>query len=107
MKELVLLGLPQTQGTPSETAGALFGIGRTLYFGIPHNDKLLGYWDTVGDRLFKIRHCMNVEGIVRQLTLFDPPLDPGMLVKAAAAGIDVGSMVNGLNQPTSRCVLPS
>ena len=65
----------------------------------PATDKLLAYWDTVADRLFKIRHCMNIEGVVRQLALFDPPLDPGMLVKAAAAGIDIGSLVAG---PTSR-----
>ncbi len=90
-------GLPQTQG--ADAAGPLFGIGRTLYFCIPRNDKLLGYWDTVGDRLFKIRHCMNIEGLVRKLALFDPPIDPGMLVKAAAAGIDIGSVVSGLNQP--------
>lgn len=101
------LGLPQTQGIDPTAVGPLFGIGRTLYFCIPRNDKLLGYWDTVADRLFKIRHCMNIEGVVRQLALFDPPLDPGMLVKATAAGIDVGSMVNGLNQPISplRCVV--
>jgi hypothetical protein len=95
------LGSPQTQGSDPDSATSLFGIGRTLYFCIPQNDKLLGYWDTVGDRLFKIRHCMNIEGIFRQLALFDPPLDPGMLVKAAAAGIDIGSIVNGLNQPVS------
>jgi hypothetical protein len=95
------LGLPQTQGTDPDSAMSLFGIGRTLYFCIPQNDKLLGYWDTVGDRLFKIRHCINIEGIFRQLALFDPPIDPGMLVKAAAAGIDIGSIVNGLNQPVS------
>jgi hypothetical protein len=77
----------------------LFGIGRTLYFCVPQNDKLLGYWDTVADRLFKIRHCMNIAGVVRPLALFDPPIDPGMLVKAAAAGIDIGSVVSGLNQP--------
>jgi Tc toxin complex TcA C-terminal TcB-binding domain len=100
------LGLPNTQAAPPESAGSIFGIGRTLYFGIPHNDKLLTYWDTVSDRLFKIRHCMNVEGIVRQLALFDPPIDPGMLVKAAAAGIDVSAMVNGLNQPTSQVRAP-
>jgi Tc toxin complex TcA C-terminal TcB-binding domain len=83
----------------------LFGIGHTLYFCIPRNDKLLGYWDTVADRLFKIRHCMNIAGVVRPLALFDPPIDPGMLVKAAAAGIDVASIVNGLNQPVGpvRC----
>src|SRR5207248_1760111 len=96
-------------GTSSSSAGdssPLFGIGRTLYFCIPRNDKMLGYWDTVADRLFKIRHCMNIEGIVRPLALFDPPLDPGMLVKAAAAGIDIGSIVSGLNQPIGpvRCL---
>jgi hypothetical protein len=80
---------------------AAFGIGRTLYFCIPQNDKLLSYWDTVADRLFKIRHCMNFEGIVRQLPLFDPPIDPGMLVKAVAAGMDIGSIVNNINQPMS------
>ena len=79
--------------------GPLFGIGRTLYFCIPRNDKLLGYWDTVADRLFKIRHCMNIVGIVRPLALFDPPIDPGMLVKAAAAGIDISSIISGLSQP--------
>jgi hypothetical protein len=84
----------------------LFGIGRTLYFCVPQNDKLLGYWDTVADRLFKIRHCMNIAGVVRPLALFDPPIDPGMLVKAAAAGIDIGSVVSGLNQPIGpvRCL---
>jgi len=87
-------------------SNALFGIGRTLYFCIPRNDKLLGYWDTVADRLFKIRHCMNIQGVVRPLALFDPPIDPGMLVKAAAAGIDIGSIVGGLNQPAGpvRCL---
>jgi hypothetical protein len=81
--------------------GAVFGIGRTLYFCIPQNEQLLAYWDVVADRLFKIRHCMNIEGIVRQLALFDPPIDPGALVKAVAAGLDLASIVNNLNQPVS------
>lgn len=88
-----------SNGDGGAGASQLFGIGRTLYFCIPRNDKLLAYWDTVADRLFKIRHCMNIEGIVRPLALFDPPIDPGMLVKAAAAGIDISSVVSGLNQP--------
>ena len=73
----------------------LVGLGRTLYFCIPQNEKLLAYWDTVADRLFKIRHCMNLAGVVRPLALFDPPLDPGMLVHAAAAGLDVDALVAG------------
>jgi hypothetical protein len=95
------LGSPPSGGPGGGAAGAtpLFGIGRALYFCIPRNDKMLGYWDTVADRLFKIRNCMNIEGVVRQLALFDPPIDPGMLVKAAAAGLDVGSIVSGLTQP--------
>jgi hypothetical protein len=90
---------PQGEAEGSEAAQALFGIGRALYFCVPNNDRLLSYWDTVADRLYKIRHCMNIEGVVRQLALFDPPLDPGMLVKAAAAGIDIGSIVAGTSQP--------
>jgi hypothetical protein len=85
--------------SPAIQAGPLFGIGRSLYFCVPPNPTLLGYWDTVADRLFKIRHCQNLQGVVQPLPLFDPPLDPGVLVQAAAAGIDVGSIVSGLNQP--------
>jgi hypothetical protein len=79
--------------------GALFGIGEALYFCVPKNDTLLRYWDTVADRLFKIRHCMDITGVVRPLALWDPPIDPGMLIKARAAGLDIGSIVAGLNQP--------
>jgi len=94
-----LVAAAPASSSDSSSATPLFGLGQTLYFCIPRNDKLLGYWDIVADRLFKIRHCMNIAGIVRPLALFDPPLDPGMLVKAAAAGIDVSSIVSGLNQP--------
>src|SRR6266568_4317490 len=90
---------PQANNGGSGLSGPLFGIGRALYFCIPANSKMLGYWDTVADRLYKIRHCLDITGAVRQLPLFDPPLDPGMLVRAAAAGIDVDSIVSGLSQP--------
>lgn len=70
-----------------------------LYFCIPRNEKMLGYWDTVADRLYKIRHCMNIEGVVRQLALFEPPIDPGALVKAVAAGVDIGAALADLNAP--------
>ena len=42
---------------------------------------------------------MNIQGIVRQLALFDPPIDPGLLVRAAAAGVDLGSVIASLNAP--------
>src|SRR5258708_15371715 len=68
-----------------------------LYFCVPKNDQLLGYWDTIADRLFKIRHCMNIEGVVQKLPLFEPPINPALLVQAAAAGIDLSSALNDIN----------
>src|SRR4029077_6845593 len=51
------------------------------------------------DRLFKIRHCMNIQGVVRQLPLFEPPIDPALLVKAADAGLDIGAALSDMNAP--------
>lgn len=70
-----------------------------LYFCMSPNEKLLSYWVTVADRLFKIRHCMNIEGIVRSVPLFQPPIDPALLVKAVASGVDISSAVNDLYAP--------
>ncbi|MEO6630731.1 MAG: neuraminidase-like domain-containing protein, partial [Mucilaginibacter sp.] len=49
-------------GTPPTGSGlpAL----QSLYFCTPMNERMAGptgYWDTVADRLFKIRHCMNID----------------------------------------------
>lgn len=71
-----------------------------LYFCIPQNDKMLEYWDRIAERLFNIRHCRNIEGVERSLALFAPPIDPGMLVRAAAAGLDISSVLAGINAPT-------
>ncbi len=87
-----------SSSTNGESSG-LLGLGTTLYFCVPQNDKLLGYWDTVADRLFKIRHCMNIEGVVRELPLFEPPIDPALLVQAAAKGVDLSSVLNDLSAP--------
>jgi len=71
-----------------------------LYFCIPQNEKMLEYWDRIADRLFKIRHCQNIDGVERSLALFAPPIDPGMLVRAAAAGLDISAVIAGINAPT-------
>lgn len=65
-----------------------------LFFCVPRNQKLMGYWDTVSDRLFKIRNCMNLQGIVRELALWDPPIDPMLLIQAKAAGVDISSVLS-------------
>lgn len=70
-----------------------------LYFCVPPNADLVGYWDRVADRLFKLRNCMNIDGVVRQLPLFAPPIDPALLVKAAAAGVSLDKVLDALAAP--------
>ncbi|HEY1009115.1 MAG TPA: neuraminidase-like domain-containing protein [Daejeonella sp.] len=85
---------------PSQSGGAPIPKLDMFYFCLPGNEDITKYWDTVEDRLYKIRHCMNIAGVVRQLPLFEPPIDPALLVKAAAAGIDLNSVLNDLAAPT-------
>ena len=66
---------------------------KTTVFCIPPNQELLGYWDRVEDRLFKIRNCMDISGARRQLALFAPELDPRMLVRMTAAGLSIDDIL--------------
>ncbi|WP_437734504.1 neuraminidase-like domain-containing protein [Sorangium sp. So ce1335] len=93
--------LKQTQLAPEGSAAAsIKNLSlKTLFFCVPRNERIDGYWDTVQDRLFKIRNSMNIDGIKRQLKLFEPPIDPALLVRAAAAGLDLGSVLAQLNTP--------
>ncbi len=101
--EVLFPNSKQTSSTKNSiTAGAasangVFGTASSLYFCIPNNPKLLAYWDTLADRLFKIRHCQNIEGVFRKLPLFEPPIDPALLVNAAAQGLSLTSVLNDLN----------
>lgn len=72
-----------------------------FYFTVPRNETLFAYWDTVADRLYKIRNSQNMEGVKRVLSLFAPPIDPGMLVKARAMGISIDNLLNAENENTS------
>lgn len=63
-------------------------------FCLPSNQELLRCWDTVADRLFKVRHCMNIAGVVRQPPLFEPPIDPGLLVRATASGLSLDQILS-------------
>lgn len=90
---------PQGKAPNQPDESALLGLGKTLYFCIPPNSQLLGYWDTVADRLFKIRNCLNIQGVAQQLPLFDPPIDPMLLVQATAQGLSLSSVLGDLSAP--------
>jgi len=94
-----LMPFPASGSGDEQRLSAVRSLGKSLYFCVPRNDKLLGYWDTVADRLFKIRNSLNLQGVFRQLALFEPPIDPALLARAAASGLDIGAVVSGLNQP--------
>lgn len=70
-----------------------------LYFCMPFNDKIVSYWNIVDARLSNIRTCRNIEGIQRKLPLMDAPIDPELLVRATAAGLDLGDVIAGLYAP--------
>ncbi|TDC94554.1 neuraminidase-like domain-containing protein [Actinomadura sp. 7K507] len=57
------------------------------YFCVPENAELTGYWDRVDDRLYKIRHCLDIDGVKRALALFAPPIDVhGLVARYGAEG---------------------
>ena len=88
--------IPATSGSAgTEAQGTL----KSLYFCVPNNPKLLEYFDLIEDRLFKLRNCMNIDGVVRHLPLFEPAIDPSLLVRAAAAGVDVSTVLADMNAP--------
>jgi hypothetical protein len=82
---------PASSGTGS--------LGSMLYFCVPKSERLSDYWKKVEGRLEKIRHCQNIEGRKRELSLFDAQIDPGLLVRAKAAGVDIGSILDDLYAP--------
>ena len=55
----------------------------TLYFPVPVNDKLIGYWSTVEDRLYKVRHCLDIQGQQISIPEFGAPIEPGALLAGA------------------------
>jgi hypothetical protein len=87
------------QELPSPPSGATGPTFSSLYFAIPQNSYVLQYWDTVADRLFKIRNSENINGVFVPLPLFSPPIDPGALVLALASGASLSSILNGLTAP--------
>ncbi len=68
----------------------------SYYFCLPENDFFVSYWDTVQDRLYKIRYSMTLLGVTRSLALFSPELDPRQIIQALASGGSLNSIFNDL-----------
>jgi hypothetical protein len=90
----VLVAIENVIAAPNSTAEGPDGAAdtpdlpriSTLFFCIPPNDQLLAYWDTVADRLYKIRHCLNLQGVAQPLPLYAPPINPLQLMGPGGYG---------------------
>lgn len=88
--ELENAPVPETTPTPVTMASTVHDSVDNPYFFIPENLLFTEYWNRVEDRLYKIRHCLNIEGIKQPLPLFQPPIDPMAVVQAVSGGASLG-----------------
>src|SRR5262249_20127613 len=86
-----------TSTSGGDGSGTVAGVALVPSFCIPPNDTLLGYWDTVAQRLNQIRHCQNIAGQFQTLPLFAPPINPALLIQALAMGMDLSSALSDIN----------
>jgi hypothetical protein len=74
----------------------IFGTSSARFFSVPPNPALVDLRNLIDDRLYKIRHCQDIDGTPRKLALWEKPLDPWAFVRAAANGVPVGSIYDGV-----------
>jgi hypothetical protein len=85
--------LPQAPAPLFQYNPAPFNLLDT-YFGVGENADFMAYWTRVDDRLYKLRNCMNINGDVRQLPFFQPPIDPNVVVAAIGKGAQLPTVVD-------------
>jgi hypothetical protein len=59
------------------------------HFCVPANEKLNELRALVADRLMKLRSCQDIDGVRRALSLYGRRIDPALLVRATAEGMDL------------------
>lgn len=85
---------------PVGTTHIISDTGLSLgYFCVPRNPAIRDLRIQIDDRLYKIRHCQDINGITHKLALFEPPIDPGALVRAAASGLSLSSVLESISGP--------
>lgn len=72
--------LPEGQDPNGSVAGGGF------YFGVPDNQDFLANWDRVEDRLYKLRHGLDLSGAPDDLPLFEPPMSLDQILAASRTG---------------------
>jgi hypothetical protein len=84
-------GSKSMQTADSSSGSQVLSSLGALAFCVPENEKVTEYYDLVEKRLSDVRNCRNIDGLFRDLPLYEPPIDPLLLVRARAAGLDIDS----------------
>lgn len=79
------------------TANSLTGL-----FLPQQNEKLAGYWHTLAQRLYNLRHNLSIDGSPLSLSVYATPADPAALLSAAVIGSQVGSDLPATIMPSYR-----
>ena len=84
---------PSYGSQTSLRAKSIAAILSSSYFCVPPNDRLLAYWDTIDDRLLKLRSAQDIDGRRLDPPLLAPPIDPALLVRANALGLRLDTIL--------------
>ncbi|KNC93808.1 neuraminidase-like domain-containing protein [Trabulsiella odontotermitis] len=76
---------PDLSGVEERTANTLTGL-----FYPQQNEKLTGYWQTLAQRLYNLRHNLSIDGQPLSLPLYATPADPASLLSAAVLASEGG-----------------
>lgn len=77
----------------------IFGFATSRYFSVPENSQMRDLRELIDQRIFNIRHCLDIDGKSISYALWDPPINPAVLVSAIAQGMSLSSALNDLNSP--------
>lgn len=75
----------------------VFDLEIDLAFCFPHNEDLLNYWNRVDDRIYKLDHCLDINGIKKEMPAFAPEIDPMLLARMVAGGLSFDEIIGALN----------
>jgi hypothetical protein len=74
-----------------------FDLEKDLAFCFPHNQDFINYWDRVDDRIYKLNHCLDINGVRKVMPAYAPPIDPMLLARMVAGGLSFDEIAGALN----------
>lgn len=64
------------------------------YFCQPNNPKAQEYFDLLDQRMFNLMNCRDIDGEIRALPLYQPRIDPFLLIKADMSGLNLRDLLS-------------